>query len=260
MSSFLEQDRNIDEIAVACYVPPKGGTPVHKNRSYHGLAFQLEGEVSYVFDDGLKFTVKANDLIYLPKHSNYTVERIRDGGCYAINFDFQNEESFEPFLHRAKHGGQYLDAFKNAEGAWLHKADGYEMLCKAQLYLILFYMTKERKIGYISKSKSELLQPAMEYIHNEYTKDNIQIAYLAKLCGMSEVYFRKVFSKVEGISPLKYINNLKIQRAKELLASKMYTIGEVARLSGFHDDSYFSREFRKHVKTSPQMYVRERDH
>ncbi len=257
MDSFFEHDRNVDEIALACYVPPKGGTPIHKNRSHHGLAFHLGGECSYVFDDGLKLNVKANDLIYLPKHSNYTVERNSDGGCYAINFDIKDEENFKPFLHRAKHGGQYLDAFKKAEGAWLRKNDGYEMLCKAQLYLILLYVIRERKMGYISKNKSELLQPAIEYIHNEYTKDNIQISRLAELCGMSEVYFRKIFSQVEGMPPLKYINNLKIQRAKELLASKMYTIGEVAMLSGFHDDSYFSREFRKYVKTSPKMYARE---
>ena len=80
------------------------------------------------------------------------------------------------------------------------------------------------------------------------------MTYLAELCGMSEVAFRKIFTNSMGITPLKYINNLKIATAKELLLSKSCTISKVAELSGFNCDSYFSREFKKHTGMSPIEY------
>ena len=73
---------------------------------------------------------------------------------------------------------------------------------------------------------------------------------------MSESYFRRIFLKNYGISPIKYINNLKIERAKELLTSGLYTVSDVAELSGFHDESYFSREFKKHSGKTPKEYVK----
>ena len=72
---------------------------------------------------------------------------------------------------------------------------------------------------------------------------------------MSETYFRRIFSKNFGISPIRFINNLKIDRARELLASGLYTISNVAELSGFHDESYFSREFKKHSGKTPKEYA-----
>ena len=80
------------------------------------------------------------------------------------------------------------------------------------------------------------------------------MSVLAELCGMSEVSFRKIFTNAMGITPLKYINHLKIASAKELLLSKSCTISKVAELSGFHCDSYFSREFKKHTSMSPIEY------
>lgn len=56
--------------------------------------------------------------------------------------------------------------------------------------------------------------------------------------------------------PIKYINNLKMTRAKELLSSGMYTVSEVCFLSGYKDESYFSREFKKHFNLSPREYTK----
>ena len=55
-----------------------------------------------------------------------------------------------------------------------------------------------------------------------------------------------------GVSPLAYINSLKITRAKELLLSGMYTVTEVAFMSGYSDISHFSREFKKSTGVSPR--------
>lgn len=254
MKSFMNYNFNITQIAIACFVPKDGGTPIHKNRSHHGLAFHPGGERYYIFDDGTKVLAQTNDIVYLPKNSNYIVKSIVPGDCYAINFDISETIDFTPFSHKAKNTRLFLEFFKEAESYWKNKYPGYEMKCKARVYDIICMMIKEFELGYISQSKANILRPAIDYIHNEYTKDNIQISLLAELCGISEIYFRKLFKQLNGVTPLKYINNLKMELAKELLFSNMYTISQVVTLSGFHDESYFSREFKKHFAITPSEY------
>lgn len=256
MEDFMKYNFNITKIALACFVPQNGGTPVHKNRSYHGLAFHTGGQRYYTFDSGEKLLAKGNDIVYLPKHSNYTVQKIVPGDCYAINFDLLEDIYFEPFLHKAKNAALYLESFKKAESCWKSRSQCFEMRCKAEAYQILCTIAEEFASGYASASKTQILQPAMDFIHKEYTKENIPVTLLAQLCGISEIYFRKIFHQVKGVSPLKYINHLKLERAKELLLSEMYTVSQVAELSGFHDESYFSREFKKHFLIPPSEYAK----
>ncbi len=128
------------------------------------------------------------------------------------------------------------------------------MLLKAEAYNAICNMIKEYELEYVRKNKNERIKPAIDYIHSEYTNDNITISTLAELCGMSEVSFRNIFTISMGITPLKYINNLKIASAKELLLSKSCTISKVAELFGFHNESYFSREFKRYTGVSPSFY------
>ena len=46
-------------------------------------------------------------------------------------------------------------------------------------------------------------------------------------------------------------------RAKELLDSQFYTVSEICFLSGYHNERYFSREFKKHLGISPSEYAKE---
>jgi len=255
MKNFIKYNFNIKKIAIACFVPPGSGVPVHKNRPYHGLAFFTEGESIFKFDKGKELLMSPESIIYLSKNSDYTVERIGEGGaCYAINFDLDEETDFAPFIVKVKNSSYITDCFKSAESIWRHKSSGYEIKCKAELYSIIYSMIKENNMEYISSEYAEKIKPAIDYIHHNYTKENISIAELSYISSMSEVYFRKVFGKVMGISPIKYINNLKMTHAKELLETQMYSVTKVAELSGFHDESYFSREFKKNVGICPSEY------
>lgn len=60
-----------------------------------------------------------------------------------------------------------------------------------------------------------------------------------------------LFGSFFGVSPIKYINALKLARAEELLSSQMYSVTEAAQMSGYTDMSHFSREFKKHTGMSP---------
>ncbi len=71
---------------------------------------------------------------------------------------------------------------------------------------------------------------------------------------MSDTYFRKMFFKVYGKTPLHYINTLRIERAKALLSESGITLEQVAIHSGFSDVKYFSSVFKSYTGISPSKY------
>ena len=71
---------------------------------------------------------------------------------------------------------------------------------------------------------------------------------------MSTVYFRELFTKLTGSPPSKYIKQLRIQHAIDFLQSDMYSVGEVASMTGFASEFYFSREFKRITGLPPTKY------
>ena len=251
MKDFMLHDFNVEKVVFATYVAPNTGNHLHKNRASHGLALYISGEKNYVFEGSQTIHVKKNSIIYMPKHSNYVVDSFEEGGCYAINFDISEPIFSDPFAFDVKNMHTFLDSFKQANALWKTKPPGYHMKCKAELYNILFNMQREYELGYTPTTQSAILHPAVEYIHSHYTEGNLSIGKLSILCGISEPYFRKLFFKNYGVSPLKYIAQLKLSRSKELIESGLYPVHEVAALSGFQNECYFSREFKKHFGSAP---------
>jgi len=254
MQNFMKYPFKIAMISVVTYVPPGEGKHLHINRPFHGIALNCDGKKEYQFENTKTITVGKNDMIYLPKGSSYKVDNISNGGCYAINFDLSEQISFESFLFKPKNAVGIFETLKEAERIWMTKKCGYLLKCMSDLYSILYQIQKEYQLAYVSKSKMNLIEPALKYIEENYTTEEIRVSVLACLCNMSETYFRSIFFNSFGMSPIKYMNQLRIARAKELIASGFYTIHMASELAGFHDDAYFSREFKKATSMNPSQY------
>lgn len=254
MDSFMKQNFEIKDVVRARIVPANKKAPSKMKRSYYVFIFYHGCEKTYKFKDGKTLHTKSNDILFLPKEEEYVVNCTKFGETYSMNFELYEDIPLSPFVFRPKNASAFFEYFKSAEAAWRKRYAGYEMRLKAEAYNVICNMIKEYELEYVGKKSNDRLKPAINYIQNNFNKEIISMTCLAELCGMSEVAFRKIFTNSMGITPLKYINNLKISTAKELLLSKSCTISKVAEFSGFHCDSYFSREFKKHTGMSPIEY------
>ncbi len=256
MEKFMRFDFNVHQIVFAGHVRASYDKAIHKDRAYHGFALHLAGDKDYIFSDGTVLTVRSGDLIYLPKHSSYEVFYRETGACDCINFDLDADVVFTPFVMKMKNGSEAESCFQNAQKAWNRKNEGYITKCKAELYRLLYLITQQYFAEYMPSEKYEMIKPAVEHIHRHYLTDVPSVKALSEQCGVSVVYFRKLFKSFLGVSPIKYIRDLKMTHAKALLRSEMYSVAEVALQSGFSDVTHFSREFKKVTGVSPSEYAK----
>ncbi|HSC84435.1 MAG TPA: AraC family transcriptional regulator [Pseudomonas sp.] len=80
------------------------------------------------------------------------------------------------------------------------------------------------------------------------------IADVAEQCVMSRSHFSRAFKKATGMSPQKWTLDLRIRRAKELLAEESLPISQISLECGFADQSHFSRMFNKLTGIPPKRW------
>lgn len=242
----------ITHISTAIRVEGGTGKPVHKNRPFHGLVINLDGNNSdYHFSDGTVLTTDDRSVFYLPKNSDYHIIRHVVGPCYAINFDLLEPISQEPFLVRFRSSDAVLALFKKAEEAWRHGDVGRRLTVTACVCEILTRMLEESRRDYLPGSKETLLKPAMEHLRRNFADNQLSIAALAQLCGISQPYFRKLFFQKFGMNPKAHVTKLRMQHARQLLQAGEFPVHEIAILCGYTEACHFTREFTKYFGASP---------
>jgi AraC family transcriptional regulator len=82
----------------------------------------------------------------------------------------------------------------------------------------------------------------------------MELESLAQKANLSKFHFCRVFKRYTGMNPMKYVNSLRISRAKELLGGNKNSVSLVANEVGFRDLSNFIRQFKKNTGVTPTAY------
>lgn len=134
----------------------------------------------------------------------------------------------------------------------------YRERIHAMIIEILFMIGRENW-NYVTGKKIEgrdeswKFSEALSYIEQHY-REMISIADIASSAGLSESYFRAVFRANMNISPLEYLNMIRIQKACEIMLHSSDTIENVAFKCGFSTISTFNRNFQKYLHASPMEW------
>ncbi len=96
---------------------------------------------------------------------------------------------------------------------------------------------------------------ALAHIHAEYRED-LTLDALSDTVGISKYYLAREFHRLTGMTVIRYLNALRCEKAKPLLAENVLSMEAVANAVGFSSASYFARVFRTAVGVSPSEYRR----
>lgn len=117
----------------------------------------------------------------------------------------------------------------------------------AELLLLFLYEHSQPDLQAMTVTK------AADYLR-EHLRENVKMAELAELTGMTVAGFRRTFEKIYGVSPKQYQQQCRMQEAKWLLSATDQDMNEIAERLGFHRLHSFSQWFKTAEGISPTLW------
>lgn len=135
--------------------------------------------------------------------------------------------------------------------------DGAELEKEETLLLLISNIIESygapflRTVAPPSKERAEVVR-VCEFIDEHYA-ERLSLSELCRVAGMSKSTLLRSFAKVRGITPYRYLQSVRINRARELLEQGSQP-ADAAMLTGFADQSHFSNAFHTFLGLSPAAY------
>lgn len=161
---------------------------------------------------------------------------------------------------------QWVSLFKKRHQGFIHQ-DSYRPLqytdictqtfsfspdkLRQRIHMDIFFLYQELKD--IRSQESDMIYQVAHYMELNYNQPFSQFAYAQKFYVNKEYLCRK-FKNTFQISMVTYLNNLRIEHAKQLLEDPAIKIRQIAHEVGYEDEKYFSRQFKKVTGITPGEY------
>lgn len=209
-----------------------------ENKNCHVLSCRIKGSV--IFETKRKtFSVKRGDIFYIPEGMSYSQKTNGEEVIY-IHLEILGKTCFE-FQQTTFEDPEYIcNIFEKIAKFWNEKGENYKFHCTSLLYSLI----AETSV-ILPREERNTLSKAEDYINTHFSDADFSLSNACNICNVSRAYFNRVFKKQKGITPIEYINRLKIEKAKFLLINGNYTNEEIAFLCGFSDVKYFYVVFKK---------------
>lgn len=232
-----------------------------KPKISHTLLWFKNCSANITDSKGNVIRAEQNQLAYMAKGIEYRVDfqNTNDNKEDTVVIHFQmtdkNGEDIAPSLSPII-CMKSIDANYTVAMDMLAKEFQKNIICipeiNSVIYSILAEICKKQKRR-TTKRKYACIMSGIELLEQN---SDLDIAEIAKICGVSPCYFRKLFREYSGESPICFRQKHRIERAKHLLLSdEQYTIGEISRELNFSDIYHFSKTFKKFCGISPKEFV-----
>lgn len=181
----------------------------------------------------------------------------------SYNLDAEDPTDSITFIPKQFHlpGNEYKSELHAAVECYNNREEHYKRQTSALFHSFLLRVAHEHLMFAIAisgkkKKKSEVVaEQLIKYLNNNYSK-RITSSEIAEIFEINYDYLNRVVSSVTGNSIFEYLNTVRINNAKQLIATTDLPFSEIAYLVGIDDRYYFSKLFRKHAGMSPSEYYK----
>ena len=125
-------------------------------------------------------------------------------------------------------------------------------LSSVQIRLEKFYeITGDSVLS--SGSARSYVERMIDYFQNAYMEE-IDLGRYAEELGFSSAYLTKIFKRYAGMTPVRFLTNIRISNARRLLDTTDLTVSQIGESVGYNDQFHFSKTFSKITGMSPMAY------
>ncbi|MCU6709671.1 AraC family transcriptional regulator [Paenibacillus sp. J5C_2022] len=128
--------------------------------------------------------------------------------------------------------------------AWNETSDYYVELAE-QIF-------NQKRAGH-ERQEKDVVKQIQRYVQANIAGD-LSLTRIGEVVGHSSAYVSRLYKNNTGMNISDYINELKINKAKEMLVESSFRIQDISKLLGFDNDRYFYRYFKKATNMTPQEY------
>ena len=211
--------------------------------TYHGMTAQEDIPVSVI---EIKFTISHEDLQKLIFNMQ---KRIK---CNTYDFYLKLEELLKEAFYKSSLYKETIDTGFTKLLLELARSAKNENHSYSAVVNGIFKNNSMETIK-DGAGSSAVLKNVLEYINNNYSED-ITLKQLAEVGAVSPGHLNKIFKEAFNMSPMKFINNFRLDKAKELMMYSDFNISQISDLVGFSSIHYFSRYFKKKENMTPNEY------
>lgn len=108
---------------------------------------------------------------------------------------------------------------------------------------------------YLNVEGQGIVTDIVEYIRENYSDSNLNIASVAEFLNKNPRYISRIFRESTGLGILDYVNQIRIEKAEELIAVSHYSAEEIGSIVGYASYQTFRRAFMKWKGTTPGKYM-----
>ncbi|PKV51423.1 AraC-like protein [Aquimarina sp. MAR_2010_214] len=230
--------------------------PMHLHPDRYTFCYIINGSANLICKDAM-FTLKSGDLVVIPPYiahqtlieNFFHYKVIRVPKLYSFNNSSSNRLGLTII--------QNCYSYKNHFDTWFESIMTNNKNFDAR-------DSEETKVPDIFKhflvsnstnsTKSKLIiKKALVHFKNHYNR-SILVEELLDITCLSDSHFQRLFKTNIGISPIRYLQNLRIEKAKEYIKTKD-SFTDIAYDTGFFDQSHFNKYFKMNVGMIPKKYA-----
>lgn len=223
-----------------------------KDRPFCALCYKTRGYSEYT-QNGKTYASDKNRIVFIPSTASYDYYCLETGECIIVEFEAVNA-GHEICSFSVKNDMEVLSLLEKIERMHTFKKQGYAFYCQSGLFKLLYYMISQQEEQYLPNMKRRRIEPSLSYLEKHYMDADLSIGQIAEVSGISEIYFRKLFTEIYGMTPKQYIIQIRMNKAKELLVTEGITVRQIAEEVGFNEVYSFCKAFRKMSDCTPTEY------
>lgn len=225
-----------------------------QGRRSDGFIYILEGTAHYEFAD-FSFDVSAGDLMFLSSGSVYSIDVASAEYRFIFaNFDFGTDMNIKSTVFRMSNTKGIESMFRRMLEKWRLRKPAAKEECMSILYAVYAEIIRLDGQAYIPSQRIKQLDRAVQFISENFAREDLTTEEIARTADMSESHFRRLFKSAYHISPVKYVTLMRVNRAKERIRYGSDSFSQIALETGFANVYYFSRIFKKEVGCTPSEY------
>lgn len=224
-------------------------------RKNYGLVFVLTGRMRFESPNEV-CEISSGQILMIPDKISYNLLYMETTCFYVINFTSMQSISINGFYCFSTHVSQNdLTLLNRLNMLRSFKKSAWQLESFSILYNLLALLHRETTAEYMPSSTYTIIKPSIEYIEHHFDSPNISNEKLAQVSKLSVSYFRRLFTDCFHVSPMRYVCQMRMEKAKLLLMDTTNSIEEIAYSVGYNSPEHFSRIFKKEVGISPIKYA-----